>query len=238
MILKLFSLVLIFSAASCAQLVEPKASVQQMEYDFGDIQQGKTVSHSFVIVNTGGGVLKILKVNPSCGCTAAKPDKDSLNAGESTNIKVDFNSTGRTGKQEKHVFVQTNDKTNPQLNLKFTGNVLLSESASGSPKLSFTESSHDFGKLKEGSKVEYTFKFKNAGKSVLEIKDIKTSCGCTAALISDKILEPDKEGTLKVVLDTKGRSGIMSRNITINSTDPQEPQKMLIIYADVSKEVK
>lgn len=240
MIRKLFSLVFILSVASCAQLVAPKASVQQMEFDFGDIQQGTVVSHNYVIVNNGGDTLKILKVNPSCGCTAAKPDKDVLMSGEATNIKVEFNSAGRTGKQDKYVFVQTNEPGNPQLKLKFTGNVIKTEveikaDISSLPKMLFTESTHDFGSVKEGNKVNYTFKFKNAGKSVLEIKDVKTSCGCTAALISDKVIEPGQEGTLKVELDTKGRTGKMSRNVTINSNDPDEPQKLLVIYAEVSK---
>lgn len=234
MIRRLLSFVFILNVVSCAQLVGPKASVQQMEYDFGDIQQGRIASHNFIIVNNGGDVLKILKINPSCGCTAAKPDKDVLMPGESTNIKVEFNSTGRTGKQEKYVFVQTNDPGNANLKLRFTGNVIVSNVEA--PKLIFAENTHDFGSVKEGDKVDYTFKYKNTGKSVLEIKEVKTSCGCTAALISDKLLEPGKEGTLKVELDTKGRSGKMSREVTVISTDPEEPQQLLVIYAEVNKE--
>lgn len=240
MIRKLLFLVAVFTAASCGQLVGPKVSVQQMEYNFGNITQGTTVSHNFVITNNGGDTLKILQVNPSCGCTAAKPDKSSLLPGESTNLKVDFNSSGKLGKQEKYVFVVTNDASNRELKLKFVGNVVNTNTSEleKSPKIFFTETNHDFGTVPEGQTVDYTFKFKNIGKATLEISKVNTSCGCTAALISEKVLEPGKEGTLKVELDTKNRSGKMSRNITINSNDPEEPIKMLVIYADVNKENK
>ena len=103
------------------------------------------------------------------------------------------------------------------------------------PKIYFTETQHDFGVVKEGKVVDYEFKFSNKGKSTLEIKDIKTSCGCTAALVSEKKLMPGQVGTLKVELDTKNRTGKMSRSITITSNDPKEPDKILTIYAEVNK---
>ncbi|NUM63241.1 MAG: DUF1573 domain-containing protein, partial [Ignavibacteriaceae bacterium] len=87
----------------------------------------------------------------------------------------------------------------------------------------------------EGDKVDYTFKFVNKGSSNLIISDIKTSCGCTAALLSADNLEPGQEGTIKVELDTKNRSGKMSRTVTIKSNDPKESTKILTIYADVVK---
>jgi len=77
------------------QLMLPQVGVQQSEHNFGDINQGDVVTHSFVISNTGGDLLKISSVKASCGCTAANPDKNELKPGESTNIVVTFNSKGR-----------------------------------------------------------------------------------------------------------------------------------------------
>jgi uncharacterized cupredoxin-like copper-binding protein len=234
-------LMLCFSFIACAQIVGPKASSQQMEYDFGTLEQGKIATHNFTLLNNGGDILRITDVHASCGCTAAKPDKNELAPGESINIKVDFNSAGKMGKQEKWVYVKTNDPNNPELKFKFTGNVLdtnqMKENLT-SPILSFIESQHDFGIVKEGQVVNYTFKFKNAGKGVLEVKNVSTSCGCTVALISSKTLKPGEEGTLRVELDTKDHEGKMNRNITIQSNDPKEPTKALLIFADVTREKK
>lgn len=236
MIKKISLLVFITVSIISAQSLGPKITVAPMEYDFGDIIQGETVSHTFVITNAGWDTLKIVHVRASCGCTAANPEKNSLAPGETTNLLVSFNSTGRIGKQTKFVYIQSNDMDIPELKLTFIGTIKTTDSKSElQAKIVFPETEHDFGVVQEGKKVEYTFKFTNLGSGNLEIKDIKTSCGCTAALVSSEKLEPGQKGTLKVELDTTNRSGRMSRTITINSNDPSEPQKVLMIYADVQK---
>jgi hypothetical protein len=229
--------ILLFSSISFAQLLQPQIVMQQNSYDFGDIKQGEVVTHDFIISNSGGDLLKISNVTASCGCTAAAPEKNELAPGESTNLNVKFNSAGRRGQQHKTVKVFSNDPQNPEMALTITGNVVLAnENSATAPIIYFPETQHDFGKVNEGDKVDYTFRFVNKGESQLTIKDIKTSCGCTAALLSQDKLEPGKEGTLKVELDTKNRSGKMSRTITIQSNDPKDPAKILTIYADVVRQ--
>lgn len=229
-------LVVVLSSIGFAQLIGPKLVLQQTEYDFGNIIQGEEVSHTFVLTNSGGDLLKITKVNPSCGCTAAMPEKNELAPGESTNLNVKFNSKGRLGKQKKIVRIESNDPENHQLVLTIKGVVVLpDEEASAYPELNFPEVEHDFGSVYEGEVVDYTFKFENTGKAELKIKDIRTSCGCTAALVSNEVLAPGESGTLKVELDTSDRSGKMSRTITIQSNDPIRPQKVLTVYANIQK---
>jgi hypothetical protein len=226
----------LFSSILFAQLFQPTLILQQNSYDFGDIKQGEKVSHTFVLSNGGGDLLKISDVKASCGCTAAAPEKKELAPGESTNLIVTFNSTGRMGKQSKTIRIFSNDPDNPEMVLSFTGNVVsASQVSDGAPTIYFSETEHDFGKVNEGDKVNYTFNFANKGTSELAIKDIKTSCGCTAALLSQDHLAPGQEGTLKVELNTQNRSGKMSRTVTISSNDPKDPAKVLTIYADVVK---
>lgn len=238
MIKHVLTLILISLTISFAQLIGPKATVQVTEHDFGNIEQGKVVGHNFIITNTGGDLLKIINVHASCGCTAAKPEMSELKPSESTAIKVSFNSAGRLGAQQKYVYVTTNDPNNQEIKLKISGNILIPDSSLATEKLPmiyFPETQYDFGIVKEGNVVSHTFKFVNKGKATLDIKDIKTSCGCTVALVSSKKIEPGKDGTIKIDLDTKNRQGRMSRTITINSNDPEEPNKVITIYADVNK---
>jgi hypothetical protein len=232
----LLIIIFAFSSLSFAQLMGPKLVTQQDEHDFGDIKQGEKVTHVFVITNSGGDLLKITNVKASCGCTAALPENDELAPGESTNLNVTFNSAGRIGKQKKIIRIESNDPDNPQVIVTIKGNVVLSDAESSTyPVLHFGQTKYNFGTVKEGKVVEYTFTFENNGKSTLKIKDIKTSCGCTAALVSSEVLKPGEQGTLKVELDTSNRKGKMSRTITINSNDPKDPTKILTIYADVQQ---
>lgn len=219
------------------QLMAPKVGTQQLTHDFGDINQGDVVNHSFVIANNGGDLLKILDVKAACGCTAAKPDKSELKPGESTNIAVSFNSKGRKGPQTKTVTVTTNDPEKPQVTFTFKCNIIVNEvkgNTSGA-KIFFPETQHDFGKVPEGKKVEYTFKFENKGTESLVIKDVKTSCGCTAAVVSNSTIKPGQVGSIKVDFDTKSRQGRNSKSITVVSNDTSEPNKVITIYADVQK---
>lgn len=236
MIKNILMAVVLFTTFCFAQLMQPKLVLQQNSHEFGDIVQGEVVTHTFVLSNSGGDLLKITNVQASCGCTAAAPEKNELAPGESTNLTVKFNSHGRQGKQTKTVKIFTNDPQTPEAVITITGNVILtSEQIGTAPVIYFPETQHDFGKVSEGEKVNYTFRFVNKGESELVIKDVKSSCGCTAALISDSNVKPGQEGTLKVEFDTKNRSGKNSKTVTVQSNDPKDPTKVLTIYADVVK---
>ncbi len=239
MIKHILAFVLLLSAVSFAQMIPPKVASQQMEYDWGEVPRGDHVKYNFVVSNVGGDLLKIEDVRASCGCTAAKPEKSDLAPGESTNINVDFNSTGRSGRQTKYITVKTNDPEKSEIRFKFSGVVVDPGAKTGnlvdSPMMYFKDTQHDFGTVQEGDTVKYTFNFTNKGNAVLKIRDIKTSCGCTAALVSNEKIEPGKTGTLKVSLNTSHRIGKQSKRITIYSNDPTNPDMVLTVFADVQK---
>jgi hypothetical protein len=94
-----------------------------MAYDYCNIIQDSVVTKIFVITNEGTEVLKINDVKASCGCTAVVAGKKELKPGESTDIKVSFDSKGKSGKQNKTITVSTNDPNNGTIKLAFTGNV-------------------------------------------------------------------------------------------------------------------
>jgi hypothetical protein len=124
MIKKAIGFVVFSTAFIFAQVIGPKISVLQSDYSFGDIIQGEKVAHNFTITNSGGDMLKITDIKASCGCTAAVPEKSELKPGESTQIKVEFNSQGRRGDQVKYVYIRTNDEKNPEVKLRITGTVV------------------------------------------------------------------------------------------------------------------
>ncbi|MCK9212666.1 MAG: DUF1573 domain-containing protein, partial [Ignavibacteriaceae bacterium] len=188
----------------------------------------------------GDQVLHITNIMTSCGCTAAAMQNDEIQPGKETQINVEFNSQGKSGQQHKTIALASNDASNPSLKIDLTGQVLSKDKSTepskiAGPKIQFENTVHDFGKIKEGSVVEYTFKFKNVGSELLEVSNVKTSCGCTAAVISGKSLKPKEEGTLKVEFDSSKREGVVTRTITLTSNDKLEPQKTLTIVAFIEK---
>lgn len=221
-----------------AQNVGPQVACPNNMYSFGDITEGEVVSHEFEIFNSGDEDLVIKKVKASCGCTAAQPDKNVLKSGESTKIKVSFNSARRSGKQKKYVYIFSNDKLNPQYRLSFTANILKKDAksvsdAGSSARLLLAAKRHDFGSVAEGKKVDLNVKLKNNGGQLLNIEKVKSSCGCTATLLSKKEIKPGETANLKIELDTSGRKGHLARTVTIHSNDPIEPQQIITLLVNI-----
>ncbi len=82
---------------------------------------------------------------------------------------------------------------------------------------------HDFGRVNQNELVEHTFEFKNTGDDTLKILRVKSSCGCTAALVTQKNLAPSETGHLQATFDTRNRSGVQQKSIMIESNDPNQP---------------
>jgi len=232
----LLGLILV-QAVVIGQAVGPQIDCPENLFDFGDITEGEVVTHEFEIFNSGDEDLVISQVKASCGCTAAQPDKDVLKSGESTKVNVTFNSARRFGTQKKYVYVFSNDKINPQYRLAFTVNILkkdeVSSSTIDSPRLAIANKKHDFGDVVEGRKVDLNVQLKNNGSKLLNIEEVKSSCGCTATLLSKNELKPGESTNLKIELDTSGRKGRLSRTVTIHSNDPIEPQQIITLSVNI-----
>ncbi|MDR2495632.1 MAG: DUF1573 domain-containing protein [Tannerellaceae bacterium] len=80
-------------------------------FDFKDIKEVEgTVTHTFVVQNTGDAPLVITKVLPTCGCTSPDWTKDPIAKGGKGEIKVTFDPNGRPGPFNKTVNVFSNGK--------------------------------------------------------------------------------------------------------------------------------
>lgn len=101
----------------------PHILFENESFDFGTTKDGTNVEYSFKFQNTGKSTLKILKTKASCGCTATDPVKTVLKKGESSEIKIVFNTTGRKGNQHKTITIITNDPDNAVIVLHVQGNV-------------------------------------------------------------------------------------------------------------------
>jgi hypothetical protein len=89
------------------------------------------------------------------------------------------------------------------------------------PQMEITPEEHDFGKVKQNQKLVHKFEIKNTGSEDLVIGRISTSCGCTAALTSDKVVKPGSTTTLEVTLETRSYKGEIERSVSIASSDPR-----------------
>ena len=107
---------------------------------------------------------------------------------------------------------------------------------SGVAKFVFSEEIHNFGSLKAGEVVSFTFIFRNEGTKTLLITDIDSGCGCTEVIIPNKSIGPGLEGRIEVIYNSAGEVGKQLKTITITS-NAEKAKQQLFIRANVKNEV-
>jgi hypothetical protein len=104
--------------------------------------------------------------------------------------------------------------------------------AANVPVMKFEYSMHDFGKINQGDKVNYKFKFTNTGKSPLIISNAVASCGCTKPEWPSGPIKPGDSGEINVTFNSTGKSGLQDKMITITAnTNP--PQNAVHLVGEV-----
>ena len=77
-------------------------------HEFGTINEGDIVEHTFAFTNTGDAPLIIQDARATCGCTIPKKPEGPVAPGESSEIQVRFNSQGKSGMQNKTITITAN----------------------------------------------------------------------------------------------------------------------------------
>lgn len=218
---------------------KPVATFNKTNHNFGNIKEGKFVVCEYILENTGKSDLLIEKIKTSCGCTAVAPQKTELKPGETTSLKVEFNTFRREGKQRKFVYVLTNDPKQPQIRLSFTANVLKkTEEEMKNEKVALIKiekNYFDIGIVKKGEKRTLKIPIKNIGKEVLLIRAVKSTCSCLSAELTSRRFEPGESGFINLEMDTTDYIGKMSRTVTIISNDPYNTYKAVSVYVSIVK---
>jgi len=125
----------------------PVITFESTVYDFGEIGPGARIKGEFKFKNTGDGILKIKDVQKCCGATV-KLSKKEFAPGESGVLKVTYRAIKRPTSIKRHLYVNSNDKANPRVDLTIKAqirakvkcepkslNLLLKEENAGCPEI-------------------------------------------------------------------------------------------------------
>ena len=89
----------------------PQMIFEETEHQFGKINQGEKVSHTFIFKNTGDAPLIINNASGSCGCTVPRYPTEPILPGEKGVIDVSYKPGSQKATQNKTVTITAN--TNP-----------------------------------------------------------------------------------------------------------------------------
>ena len=102
------------------------------------------------------------------------------------------------------------------------------------PVMTFENAEHDFGTIAAGSKVNYSFQFKNTGEADLIITRAVGSCGCTIPEYPKTPIKVGESAKIDVSFNSAGKHGNQQKSVTI-STNTKAGVESLLIKASIKE---
>lgn len=103
--------------------------------------------------------------------------------------------------------------------------------AMAAPRIGVCTNLHRFDSQSGLEPLTHQFTLENTGTDTLEIGDVRTSCGCTAAITEQRTLAPGQQVALTVTTRFSPMPGPQRKNIIVTSNDPLAPELMLQVEA-------
>ncbi len=207
---------------------------------YGKILKGQKQTRSIEVFNSSAKPLALsFGRTPTHLTVVAQPAV--LKPNQTGKIVITFDSSKKDDWDYVYdnIFLKINGKDVARNNLNVSAVIkedfskLTPAQLAKAPKVSITPESFNFGTIKQGEKVNYTFKLTNQGKTPLIIRKIRSSCGCTAVMPQEKIVKPGKSTELKVTFDSTHKKGAQNKSITVITNDPKNDRKVLWVRGNV-----
>ncbi|HOX56857.1 MAG TPA: DUF1573 domain-containing protein [Candidatus Paceibacterota bacterium] len=105
------------------------------------------------------------------------------------------------------------------------------------PKIQFATPIYDFGRVRAGEPVKYTYVFTNTGDALLILNSVQPQCGCTAAGEWTRQVEPGKTGNIPIQFNTTGYNGQSLKQVTVQCNVTNQPTVFLQIKGTIYKAI-
>jgi hypothetical protein len=123
----------------------------ETQRDFGIVFQGEKPSHAFEFANLGVSDLVIRQIDADCACVGKIASASEVAPGETGQIEVQQDTTGKDGVNRHTVRVHSNDPDNPVVTLRVEAVVVR--------PLRLHTDSVEFGQVPEGATAERPLNF-------------------------------------------------------------------------------
>lgn len=101
----------------------------------------------------------------------------------------------------------------------------------------FDRTSHNFGTVARGAKVEQTFTVENIYEEDARVSSVRSSCGCTTATYPKGILKTWDKGKIVVQVDTRGFFGQKDATLTVVLDKPFPAEVQLHVHTYIRRDV-
>ncbi|HLN19932.1 MAG TPA: DUF1573 domain-containing protein [Bacteroidales bacterium] len=217
---------------------------ESVQLAFTNIKKNEKKIRVMQVINTSKEPVKIefdnlpahlqLKVNPE----VLKPGQKGL-------VEGTYDATKNSGWGNVSDIVRVKLNGVPQENSYYyiSANLvedfssLTKEQLANAPVFKLDATTVDLGKIKGNTQNDVEFKFVNAGKSDLFIRNVRASCGCTAIQQGNQAdpIKPGQSSSIKATFNSGSYSGKVTKAIYVYANDPLKSEVVLMLSADVEQ---
>lgn len=218
------------AAAPSGGYLAPPSGVQlvalQEHHDFGTVDSGPVVTHTFKLKNFGPDTIDIRSVSGACGCTAILASTPTLAPGEEGGVEVALDTYKLSGEQSKTVTVRSSDPVRPDLLLTLHG--FVANDLRAAPSRLF------LGRLPAGAVVSQHVDVELARPDV-EITGVSIDSD-RLAVETTPLDAPQKGVRVRVTLLPSARTGTFDDRIVVSTTSPRQPQVTIPVLGAIERQ--
>jgi hypothetical protein len=113
---------------------------------------------------------------------------------------------------------------NPQKQEKRDSKENASREKKSPGKIVFDKEIHNFGTLKDGEIVSYSFTYRNTGGSPFKISKVEKTCGCIDFKYNSTAIEPGETSIIEVIFNTSGEWGNQIKGATVETSEGERKE--------------
>jgi len=217
-------LTIIFAISLSAQPKMEYDGLKNNTYNWGDVKSEQSpLKTKIFIKNIGTEDLIIYKVKPSCGCTTAPLDKDTVKPNDKATLDVSLKIENLQGDFSKNINVSTNDPNNQTSKITLKGFV--------TKALIVNPRNLSFNDLIMGQPSVTKAKIKNTTDENITLKEIKTDPPeLTVNLKDETVIPPKGEIVLEATFTPKDSAGKFGGKIVMKTTNADMPKLDIQVY--------
>lgn len=209
---------------------EPALKFEETFIDFGDIEEGETVTAKFPFVNNSDKTITITNTQTTCGCTVATLAKKVFAPGEGDIVEVTFNSANRPGLNDRVIRIMTDEPAVSNYAVRLRTNVLqdvwLSQRVAG------------FGEVPVGEGRTITINLMSIAEEPIKILGVENPRGDVRVELGEAapyhVPNRPNQGVqipINITLPDNRPAGRLSGNIVVKTNQPGAHENMTIIYS-------
>ena len=214
------------ASASAQELNWAEKMFDQRNIDFGVVARGSDAVARVKITNLYKQAVHITDVRTTCGCSAGKPSKTSLESLEEGYIEVTMDTRKFTRRKDSNVIITFDSPLHQEVRIPITAYIRTD--------VVFDPGSVNFGGVEHGKEATRTIKLQYAGRNEWLIKEIKSR---TESVVAKAVETARGNGRVDydiiVTLAATAPPGAIREQLTVITDDQNSPQVPLLVEATV-----